>query len=105
MTAFKDFIKGFVIMIIFALVGLMVLFSNGLIIDYIMDAFLAAGVDAGAGTAWDNNGNVNFIINLSYYIGLAIIAIGIIQFFITIVNVSRYDEEYDVEYPELDYEF
>lgn len=105
MTAFSDFFRGFMVMIILGLIGLFFIFCNGLIIDYIMDAFLVSGINAGSGTAWDTNSNVNLLINVLYYVGIGIMVVGIIVFIVTIVNKTRYDYSEIDQYEAYDYEF
>jgi hypothetical protein len=71
-------------------IGILMSFAGGTVIDTMVDGFTAAGVyDVPA--AWDSTGRVNTLINLYYFVMYLIPLIGIAIFFTTVLKRQKYD--------------
>lgn len=93
MTQFWTVARGAWFMVSCILVSLFWTFISGIYLDKVMPAFVDAGLDAGAGTAWDTTGVVTAFVNLDYFIPLLLSGIGIVVFFLSITRKHRYESE------------
>lgn len=93
MTQFWTVARGAWFMVICIVISLFWTFVSGMFLDRLMPAFLSAGLDGGAGTAWDSTGVVTAFINLNYFIPVLLSGIGIVVFFISIAQKHRYESE------------
>lgn len=90
MTSFAAVWQGFVIMIISIVIGVLMSFAGGTVIDSTVDGFTSAGVyDVPAG--WDTTRQINILINIYYFIMYLIPTIGIAIFLTTVVKRQKYD--------------
>ncbi len=91
MTSFSALWQGFIIMVISIVIGVLMSFAGGVVIDTMIDGFTLAGVfDVPA--EWDSLGRVNLLVNIYFFIMYLIPLIGIGNFFITVFKRQKYDK-------------
>lgn len=91
MTSFASVWQGFVIMVVSIVIGVMMSFAGGIVVDSLIDGFTVAGVyDVPA--AWDSTGRINTLVNIYYFTMYLIPIIGIAVFITTVFKRQRYDQ-------------
>ena len=90
MSSFSDIWQGFVIMVVFCIVGAVMALFGGLILDQVylrMDIMGAFDVPP----AWDSMDELNFGMNLYYGVCMLFPIVGIAAFIKTIIRKQGYD--------------
>lgn len=98
MTSFLSVWEGFVIMSVSIMIGVIMSFGGGLVLESMIDGYTMAGAyDVPA--EWDPAGGINMLVNIYFFLMYLIPVIGIGCFVMTIMKRQKYDQ-YGVPYDE-----
>ena len=93
MTNFVTVWEGFVIMVVCIIVGIIMSFAGGTILESMIDGYTTAGVyDVPA--EWNPMGGVNTLVNIYFFLMYLIPVIGIACFIISVLKRQKYDRYY-----------
>ncbi|MFA7162173.1 MAG: hypothetical protein WC083_06350 [Candidatus Methanomethylophilaceae archaeon] len=93
MTQFMPVWEGFVIMIVTILIGVVMSFAGGTVLESMIDGYTVAGA-YDVSPEWDTMGNINTICNLYFFLMYLIPVLGIAVFVTTILKRQKYDRYY-----------
>lgn len=84
--------EGFIIMILSIIIGVVMSFAGGLILDAQITAYEEQGVWDDVGDDWDPRPGVNFLTNIYMLLMYSIPVMGILSFFVTVFWRQKYDK-------------